>query len=442
MTDLTGSVTTMGGSGGGNNYNDNSEGKTTPRKFNVDQDARAMESGGQYPNYWSHKTRSGHSFIMDDSQGNETVTLQHRSGTAIQMRPDGGMLITTHNGKYEVVLGEERVTISGASDITVKGDTSLRCYGDYNVTVHKDYNLTVLGNMNMTAKNVNRSVRGTIDTEAKTINTKAEGSIVHNSQDSIVQSAKNNISHTAGKMMVAASGSHMKHVAGVSDQSATMIHQNQGKTSVFDHKVAKVNLNLGTSSTQSGPEHVKYGFSIGSVMPLMNMVLTNGKVMRTITGMLQDKVTQDSSQTIGGNLITDVSENKQVQVGGSSSETVTSGNKIVTVQQGSISQVATTGSVEMRAPTGSANFVGGSTNISSLTGLLGMAGTAGVALDSLGSMLNQNGGIASIATALGLNLPFDITPPTINSDVPEIQGGSSSQPEAEPDASGEIDSWQ
>ena len=152
-----------GGAGGGDQFNDNPEGKTTPRKFNVDQDARAVEGGGQYPNYWCHKTRSGHCFIMDDSQGNETVTLQHRSGTAIQMRPDGGMLLTTHNGKYEVVLGEERVTISGASDITVKGDTSLRCYGDYNVTVHKDYNLTVLGNMNVTSKNLNRHIRGTME---------------------------------------------------------------------------------------------------------------------------------------------------------------------------------------------------------------------------------------------------------------------------------------
>ena len=86
-------------------YDDNSAG-STPRQFNVDQDARSQKGGGEYPNYWSHKTRSGHSFIMDDSPGNETVTLQHRSGTAIQMRPDGGMTMTTHNGKYEVVFGD------------------------------------------------------------------------------------------------------------------------------------------------------------------------------------------------------------------------------------------------------------------------------------------------------------------------------------------------
>ena len=93
---FTGSVTSAGGSGGGDTFNDNSEGKTTPRKFNVDQDARGMQSGGQYPNYWSHKTRSGHNFIMDDSEGNETVTLQHRSGTAIQIDRKSTRLNSSH----------------------------------------------------------------------------------------------------------------------------------------------------------------------------------------------------------------------------------------------------------------------------------------------------------------------------------------------------------
>ena len=152
--------------------------KETPKKWKQPHksDARKAKSAGSYPDYFSWKTRSGNLFQMDDSKGGETVTLQHRSGTAIQMAPDGSLHITAHNGKYEITFGENRMTISGAQDITVKGDASMRVYGDYNVTCHKDYNLTVLGNFNLAAKNHNRHILGNIDTQARNENKKLNGS--------------------------------------------------------------------------------------------------------------------------------------------------------------------------------------------------------------------------------------------------------------------------
>jgi hypothetical protein len=439
MTDVTGtgSVTTAGGSGA--NYNDNSEGKTTPKKFNVDEDCRGMEGGGQYPNYWSHKTRSGHCFIMDDSKGNESVTIQHRSGTAIQMRPDGGMLLTTHNGKYEVVLGEERVTISGASDITVKGDTSLRCYGDYNVTVHKDYNLTVLGNMNMTCKNLNRQVRGTMDTETKTDNKRVEGTKTTNVLGALSQTSTGDMSmaSTKGKTQVAGYSAAGFYTTG---QNSPMVVANLGNGKNYVSGAGDWHYTQGSS----GAVGIKYGSTGGAG--------TEYQLRRVIDSKGEHKeVADDIRHTVKlgnynfsiqeGNHTTQVTGQKSVKAG-SSNETVTSGNKVVTVQQGSSSHVVTTGSMEMRAPSGSASFVGGSTNISSLSGLLGMAGTAGVALDSLGSLLNLNGGIAQIASALGISLPFDISSPTQADTVPQLQGTQANQPTQEPDATGEIDSWQ
>ena len=150
--------------------------KETPRDYDINKDSRGEKGAGEYPNYMSYKTRSGHSFMFDDTKGNETVSIQHRSGTCVQVRPDGELYITAHNGRYEVTFGENRMTISGAQDITVKGDASLRCYGDYNVTCHKDYNLTVMGDFNVTSKNHNRLIRGNIDTVAKNETKKLEGS--------------------------------------------------------------------------------------------------------------------------------------------------------------------------------------------------------------------------------------------------------------------------
>lgn len=159
-------------------------------------EARKEQGAGQTYESFSWKTRSGHTFQLDDSKGAETITLQHRSGTAIQMAKDGTLTMTCHNGKYEIVFGEDRVTVSGAQDITVKGDASLRVYGNYNVTCQKDYNLTVLGNFNLAAKNHNRHILGNIDTQVRNETKKLLGSSVKLSRGGIVSLAKG--SHTSG----------------------------------------------------------------------------------------------------------------------------------------------------------------------------------------------------------------------------------------------------
>lgn len=137
--------------------------KKAIEKYPTHKDAREHEGAGQYPNYWSHKTRSGHSIILDDSKDHESITIQHRGGSAIQFHPDGGVQMTSHNGKYDVVFGENRVTITGANDMTVKGDGTLLVYGDLHHTIHGDYNKTVTGSFNMTCDNFNAVVRGNQD---------------------------------------------------------------------------------------------------------------------------------------------------------------------------------------------------------------------------------------------------------------------------------------
>lgn len=448
MTNLTGSVTSAGGSGGSTNWS-NEDAKNTPRSFNVDQDARSQQ-GGEYPNYWSHKTRSGHNFIMDDTSGNETVTIQHRSGTAIQMRADGGMLITTHNGKYEVVLGEERVTISGASDITVKGDTSLRCYGDYNVTVHKDYNLTVLGNFNMTAKNHNRHIRGTLDTEAKIENKRVEGPITIGTQASYAVTSKADMSMvtTKGKMQhVAASGDVGFHAKGKNSKFVL-----EAANKMYQSAANELHETYGISSGLGAGASHKYGVAVAGNPTVRRISSKTGmeeivtqRVLHKVEGEVQHMFNDKFTQSIGSDHTHDVGGHHKKRVNGTSSETVTTGNKITTVAQGSIQHTATTGSIDMRAPTGTATFAGGTTNINSITGVLNMAAAAGgVNIESIAGLLNLNGGIISqIASALGLSLPFNIslTSPTQADTPPQLQGTKADQPQEEPDATGEIDSW-
>lgn len=151
--------------------------KPTPPDWNMPTDPRKEKGSMQYPNYYSHKTRSGHTFIMDDSNGKEHVTLQHRGGSTIQFLPDGAIQLVANKGMFTAVFGPKRIKITGSYDIVVeKGGASLRVDGDYNVTVKGNMNLTVTGDLNMTSKNQNNTVRGNMDIQAKNKTEKIEGS--------------------------------------------------------------------------------------------------------------------------------------------------------------------------------------------------------------------------------------------------------------------------
>ncbi|CAB4170890.1 hypothetical protein UFOVP908_169 [uncultured Caudovirales phage] len=149
---------------------------TTPPSWDGPKDARELPGAGKYPNFYAHKTRSGHVLLMDDSKGAEHVTLQHRSGSMVQFHPDGKVAITAQNGQYTFTFGENRVKITGAYDITVDGAASMKVDGDYNVTVGKNMNIAVKGDLNVAAKNFNQNMIGNVDIAAKNMTTKLEGS--------------------------------------------------------------------------------------------------------------------------------------------------------------------------------------------------------------------------------------------------------------------------
>jgi hypothetical protein len=165
--------------------------KETPKTWESPKDARSEKGAGKYPNFYSKKTRSGHVFMIDDSKDNEHITLQHRSGSMFQFKPDGAVQFVSHNGQYNVVFGENRMKITGAQDVTVEGAASMKVDGDYNMTIKGDVNMTTHKDFNVTAKNFNQAIRGNIDVQAKNQTTKLEGSLNMQAQEAVsIQSGK------------------------------------------------------------------------------------------------------------------------------------------------------------------------------------------------------------------------------------------------------------
>lgn len=172
----------------------------TPKKFDGFIDHRYEEGAGEYPNQaWVMNTKSGHSINIDDSEGLESMTFQHRSGSCIQFQPNGAIAMTAHNSLYNLVFGENRLMITGANDLVVKGDGSLFCYGDFNKTIHGNTNWTTTGDFNLTAENLNRMVRGNIDTEAKNETKKLEGSSALNAQGAVAMASKDSFTVASRK---------------------------------------------------------------------------------------------------------------------------------------------------------------------------------------------------------------------------------------------------
>ena len=120
-----------------------------------------------YPYNHVMQTESGHSFEMDDTPTRERIRLQHRSGTFIEMHPDGDEVHKVYGNGYEITVKDKNVLVEGVCRLevngdcevhvrgnkieTVEGNYELRVMGDHSVTVEQSSTMYSVGNMNITA---------------------------------------------------------------------------------------------------------------------------------------------------------------------------------------------------------------------------------------------------------------------------------------------------
>lgn len=132
-----------------------------------------------YPYNHIQQTESGHSIELDDTPTRERVRVQHRSGTFIEMHPNGDEVHKVYGDGYEITIKNKNVLIKGVCNITVEGDSVLHVKGDsysqvdgsvyQNVkgdvqqlisgdceqTIDGDFDINASGDVNISAGNVN-----------------------------------------------------------------------------------------------------------------------------------------------------------------------------------------------------------------------------------------------------------------------------------------------
>jgi phage baseplate assembly protein gpV len=100
------------------------------------------------------ETESGHVIEFDDTPNAERVNLAHRTGTYVEMRPDGSKVTKVLGKNYEIIAGDDFVNVQGTCNITVSGNVNLKA--SKVTAVASSFNLTggvnVIGDVSVTGK--------------------------------------------------------------------------------------------------------------------------------------------------------------------------------------------------------------------------------------------------------------------------------------------------
>lgn len=75
----------------------------------------------KYPYNKVIQTRSGHVIEYDDTPENERIHIFHKSGSYVEINPNGSMVIKSVDKKYDIVGGDHEMFVKGNANIKVEG---------------------------------------------------------------------------------------------------------------------------------------------------------------------------------------------------------------------------------------------------------------------------------------------------------------------------------
>lgn len=107
-------------------------------------DLKKYSSGivSKYTDVQVIETKSGHVIEYNDTAENPRILIKHASGSGMEMRPDGTIVVSSQgDGKVEVAHGGHTLIVTGDGQLHYGGDLTLNVGGDFNVNVGGSYNV-------------------------------------------------------------------------------------------------------------------------------------------------------------------------------------------------------------------------------------------------------------------------------------------------------------
>ena len=237
-----------------------------------------------------NESESGHVIEIDDTPGGERILIRHRTGSGVEMRADGTIVINTTKNRITVVQGEENVQVEGNANIQYNGNLNVEVTGDYNLDIAGNYNLFVGGNVKEGIEGSHRTTvrgpRGDVTLSSRSETT--TGKKVVTQLDSVTDVAK-------GKRQIATEGEVLCSASGqfkiTSEERALM--------SSPDINIAAVNLSVfGDNGTIGGQNIIQYAYNYHAE----ESVFANSMQADTFHGDLNGASAVTRSQSYGENV--------------------------------------------------------------------------------------------------------------------------------------------
>ena len=107
--------------------------------------APADPYNASYPKNHVYESESGHLLEFDDTPNKERIHVYHKSGTFVEIHPNGDV-VTQHKNGWRSVTGNDKLHVTGNMDIVVDGNVTWTVGG--NVTEK------ITGNLDIDAKRI------------------------------------------------------------------------------------------------------------------------------------------------------------------------------------------------------------------------------------------------------------------------------------------------
>lgn len=106
----------------------------------------AIAYNAQYPFNNVTSTLSGHVFELDDTPEFERVRLRHKSGTQVEMQPNGNYVERIKRNSFELTVGDKYISVQGSCAITAEGDIRILCKSNAELVTEGNLACRVKGN--------------------------------------------------------------------------------------------------------------------------------------------------------------------------------------------------------------------------------------------------------------------------------------------------------
>ena len=245
--------------------------------------------GSKYPYNQVKETVSGHVTEIDDTPGAERILFRHRTGSGVEMRNDGTVIISSTGNTVRVTCHDEKVIVEGDAELSYKGNLTLNVAGDFDLIVGGNFNVTTSGDK---IEDTHGSHKHTVRKNQKTVVTKNKSDFINGEYSQTVLGNSNLITKGTLRNYIQ---------AGVEFYSGDEIIMTASNMAVL----TSPNINIGASSltvigdsgTIGGDEIIHYARNYYGVSATFDEGVTAPTFHGDLDGLADEAVTADRTNS-------------------------------------------------------------------------------------------------------------------------------------------------